>query len=139
MTIIHTATVPARLTATQLTTFASIAAGLPMPLEGTVAMKLATLARARHSGVSPIRDAARALTASLAAFLASPVGIVASPCHVGIARTQSLCTRAAGHTGDHRCTAFDVDQRECNHGPGPCCRECCDDEGCERHDGELEV
>jgi hypothetical protein len=93
--------IPAHTTATQLTIYCAIAAGLPMPLEGTVAVRLATLARARHSGVSPIRDAARALTASLAAFLASPVGIV---------------------------------DTECNHGPGPCCRECCDDEACERHD-----
>ena len=33
------------------------------------------------------------------------------PCHETIRGTQSLCTRARGHAGDHRCSAADVDAR----------------------------
>jgi len=90
-----------------ITRISAASPGLPMLPTGTIYVRLATLARARRSGVEPIRSAARALTASLAAFLASwqPIGV-------------------DDRSGD----------TECNHGPGPCCRECCDDEACERHE-----
>lgn len=33
------------------------------------------------------------------------------PCHAAIPDTQNLCTRDAGHAGDCRCSAADVDAR----------------------------
>ena len=35
----------------------------------------------------------------------------APACHVTIPGTQNMCTRDAGHDGDHRCKAEDVDRR----------------------------
>jgi hypothetical protein len=33
-------------------------------------------------------------------------------CNAPIPGTQNLCTRDAGHTGEHRCRALDVDNRK---------------------------
>jgi hypothetical protein len=33
------------------------------------------------------------------------------PCHARIEGTQNLCTREAGHEGEHRCSVADVDER----------------------------
>lgn len=37
--------------------------------------------------------------------------LVIKACHAPIEGTKNLCTRDAGHPGDHRCLAIDVDSR----------------------------
>lgn len=38
-------------------------------------------------------------------------GFEVPACHARIEGTQNICTRDAGHVGEHRCKAVDVDNR----------------------------
>lgn len=66
----NTVTIPDTASATQLTVVASEAAGDPTPFIGTVAVRLAALARGRDADVWPMTDAAMALATALEGFLA---------------------------------------------------------------------